>query len=146
MQTHDSADWRTDFTETLESFETWRGSRVRGARIPEALWEAALSLAGRHGVAKAATTLKLDYYAVKRRLGGEPAKVSTATTEVASFEQPRFVEVPQPSPAVDSSSGITCTIEIEGHPGRHAKLRLELSGVAPGDLDRILRTLWSQSA
>jgi len=146
MHSPDSAAWRKDFAETQESFETWRGSRSRGARIPKALWEAALSLAGRHGVARTATTLKLDYYAVKRRLEGESPKVRAAVTEVATKEQPRFVEIPRPSPALDSSSSITCTIEIEGHPDRHAKLRLVLSGVAPGDLDRILRSLWSQSA
>ncbi|HEX9640464.1 MAG TPA: hypothetical protein VGB13_04050 [Candidatus Krumholzibacteria bacterium] len=146
MQTPDPPTWRADFADTQQRFETWRAGRVRGARIPVELWEAALSLAGRHGVAKAASTLKLDYYAVKRRLGNEATTISADDTEVVPAEQPRFVELPRPSALAGTSSGITCTIEIEGRTDGPAKLRLELAGLALDDLDRVLRSVWSMSA
>ncbi len=61
-------------------FERWRQGRKRGTRIPEALWRAAVEAAGEHSVSKAAQTLGLDYYGLKKRLG--------STAEVLSESKP----------------------------------------------------------
>jgi len=140
MQTRERTSWREDFTDTQQSFETWRAGRQRGARIPEPLWEAALVLAEQHGVAKTAATLKLDYYALKRRLTRDSASASSSADDAGT--QPRFVEVSLAS----TTTTITCTLEVEGRADRHSKLRLELQGIALADLDALLRSVWSQSA
>lgn len=46
----------------------WRRTRERGTRIPESLWQAAVELAARYGVSKTAQVLRVDYYALKKRL------------------------------------------------------------------------------
>jgi hypothetical protein len=139
MQTSEQAHWREDFTDTRKSVESWRASRQRGARIPEPLWEAALALAERHGVAKTASTLKLDYYVLKRRLALDSVSANSNVDDVDA--PPRFVEVSLPS--THTTAGITCTLEIEGRGDRLSKLRLELQGIALADLDALLRSVWS---
>ena len=52
-----------------EQFQRWRKTRPRGTLIPERLWSLAMELAATYGVCKTASTLKLDYYGLKRRLG-----------------------------------------------------------------------------
>jgi hypothetical protein len=49
-------------------FERWRQSSRRGRHIPEELWSLAVGLASEHGVSKTASTLRLEYYALKRQL------------------------------------------------------------------------------
>lgn len=46
----------------------WRSTLPRSSRIPEDRWSRATELAERHGVAKVAGALKLDYTSLKRRL------------------------------------------------------------------------------
>ena len=58
-----------DLSRAAVRFEQWRGRSAAGAKIPATLWKSAVKLAGRHGVSRVATVLKLDYYALKRRLG-----------------------------------------------------------------------------
>ena len=49
-------------------FQAWRKTRVRGERIPEPLWKAAAKVAADVGVCRVASALKLDYYALQRRM------------------------------------------------------------------------------
>ena len=57
-----------DLAATATAFARWRDTTPVGARIPEALWSRAVELARVHGVARVATTLRLDYTRLKRRL------------------------------------------------------------------------------
>jgi len=128
--------------DTVREFERWRAGRPRGARIPATLWRSATALAAVHGVSKTATALGLDYYALKKRLGGCSARASPA--QERPDPTPGFVEVALPSTA----STVTCTIEVEKLEGdtRRSRLRLELEGMALTDLDTLLHSLWSRSA
>jgi hypothetical protein len=45
---------------TATAFARWRDTTPVGARIPEVLWARAVELARVHGVARVATTLRLD--------------------------------------------------------------------------------------
>ncbi|HMV05313.1 MAG TPA: hypothetical protein PKA30_07145, partial [Accumulibacter sp.] len=54
--------------ETAAALAQWRSTRPRSTRIPEELWSQATELAERHGLAKVAVALKLDYKSLKRRL------------------------------------------------------------------------------
>ena len=48
--------------------EQWRKTRRHGEPMPESLWTMAAKLAGKHGVARVARHLRLDYYSLKDRL------------------------------------------------------------------------------
>lgn len=144
MDGHDREAWREEFSSARDRFFAWRASRRRGERIPEDLWAEALRLAEQHGVSKTALTLKLDYYALQRRLGrGQATESLSCRTSAASLPS-RFVEVSldRPSPA------LTCMIEIEGRVGgaSGSRLRLELKGLAPTELAAFVRTVWIESA
>lgn len=57
-----------ELAEAAAALTRWRDTRPLGGRIPEALWSRAVELASRHGVAKVARALRLDYVRLKRRL------------------------------------------------------------------------------
>jgi len=74
-----------DLTAAAAAFARWRDTTPLGARIPEALWLRAVELARTLGVARVATTLRLDYTRLKRRV--------TAASEAAAPPPPGFVEM-----------------------------------------------------
>ena len=54
-------------------FERWRRTRKVRTRIPEPLWAAAVRLAGRYGIHRTAKVLRVDYYALKKRVEQDAA-------------------------------------------------------------------------
>jgi len=119
-------------SEIRRQLERWRQGRRRGTRIPEHLWQAAADLGRKVGLSKTAQELRLDYYALRRR-------VEAGLEERPAREVPRaggFVEIPLCAPASPE-----CIVEIEDPRG--ARLRLELKGVTPAHLETLTRTLWS---
>jgi len=123
-------------SEVRRQLEHWRQSRRRGARIPEELWQAAADLGREVGVSKTAQELRLDYYALRRRM---ELNTQPGLEERPAREVPRaggFVEIPLCAPASPE-----CIVEIEDPRG--ARLRLELKGVTPAHLETLTRTLWS---
>lgn len=99
-----------DLSRAAAQFARWRAGRERGARIPAALWELALELAGEHGLSRTATALKLDYYALKKRLDRQSA-LAIGANEPA--RQPAFVEL---APSIIASPG-QCLIEFRNTAG-----------------------------
>jgi len=115
-----------------ERLERWRQTHERGTHIPESLWSLATNLAATYGVCKTATTLKLDYYSLKRRLSE-----STMPAAEARGEQPEFLDLPMSALAAPGE----CIIECENSAG--ARMRIHLKGVALPDLAALGRSLWS---
>ncbi len=113
--------------QTSRQFERWRGTRQRGERIPPALWRSALELARNHGVSKTSQALRLDYYAVQRRL---------ASSERAGSAAQQFVELELPSGGTSSPQ---CRLEIRDHDG--GTVRLELAGWSMQELATLVRTV-----
>ena len=109
----------------------WRRTRELGARIPESLWKLALELAARHGVSRTAMVLRVDYYALKKRLDAQ-----TPPRRVGSAAALAFVELPPPSLATAGG----CVIEFEKASG--AKMRIELPGSQVPDLAALGRSFW----
>ena len=116
----------------------WRKTRPRSARIPEELWSRAIELAERHGIAKVAVALKLDYTSLKRRL--------TATT-TAPVKRPAGGERPSPpSPDfVELDFGLplaapACVLVLSDRHGR--ALRIELPRAGSRDIAEVARSLW----
>ena len=56
-----------------QRFAAWRAKRAVGQRIPESLWKSAAEVAAQHGVSRTASLLKLDYYALKKRIADAAA-------------------------------------------------------------------------
>jgi hypothetical protein len=53
--------------EVQAQFATWRSEPQRTRRIPDELWDAAVSLCSEHSVCKVSRALRLDYNALKER-------------------------------------------------------------------------------
>ncbi len=100
-----------------------------GARIPQRLWTLAVKLADAHGLNRTASALRLDYYALKRRVASTSAQAGSAT--------PAFVELSPPAVAAP----LECVIEFEDHSG--ATMRIHLRSCEVPDLVALGRSFWS---
>jgi hypothetical protein len=112
-------------------FERWRAGRRRGARIPEALWSAAVKLVADLGVSRTATTLGVSYYSLKTRC----EEAEQAAGSCSSSSEPLFVELP-----ATSFASRECVIELERDDG--SKMRIELKGELP-DVASLAERFWS---
>jgi hypothetical protein len=121
---------RADMVRLATRFAQWRRTRVRGARIPERLWEAAVALAIHYGVSRTAASLKLGYYDLKHRV----AEKSSLRRE-ENGGQAAFIELPAAAVGVSQE----CTIELERPDG--SRIRIELKGTTP-DLAAVSRSFW----
>jgi hypothetical protein len=110
-------------------FEAWRRTRAVGARIPERLWTLAVKLADAHGLNRTASSLRLDYYTLKRRVESKNSQTRPAI--------PAFVELSSPPVAAPRE----CVIEFEDHSG--ATMRVHLRGCEVPDLVALGRSFWS---
>jgi hypothetical protein len=85
-------------------------------------------------VSKTALELRLDYYALKKRVE------SAAEERSASEPLPEggFLEIPL---CATPSTSPECVLELED--GRGARLRVEIKGAALAELETLARTFWS---
>jgi hypothetical protein len=117
-----------DLAATAAAFARWRDTTPVGARIPEALWSRAVELAGTHGVARVATTLRLDYTRLKRRL--------TAASCTAVPPPPAFVAMTLDLPP----SGSGCILALSDARGR--ALRIAWTRPLASEVAAVARSLW----
>lgn len=113
--------------------EQFRSSHAHRARIPEALWRAAVELARQHGLQAVAHPLRLDYMGLKRRLTG-----ATEIGEKKQSRSPGFVEWIAPPVA----TGAECVIEFESQSG--GKMRIQWKGSGAPDWSSLLRA-WREA-
>jgi len=127
-----------------QRFECWRQTHPARSRIADPLWTAAVKMAGAYGIHRTARALRIDYYALKKRMERESAAASGLLEEEASAT---FIELPPPASA-GSCQGISgpceCTLELEDACG--VKLRLHLQGIAAPDLAALCRSFRSCSS
>ena len=119
-------------------FERWRRTRKVRSRIPEPLWASAVKLADRYGIHRTAKALRLDYYALKKRVEGAPA--ATAGKLPVEVAGARFLELPA---AAWAGFG-ECTLDLEDASG--AKLRVYLKGFEAPDLAALSRSFWQSES
>lgn len=112
----------------------WRSTLPGSSRIPEERWSRATELAERHGVAKVAGALKLDYTSLKRRLSGTARR--PAEGERTSPQSPAFVELNFGLPLATAA----CVLVLSDRHGR--ALRIELPCAASSDIAEVARSLW----
>ena len=91
-------------------FKSWREQKQGRERIPEALWQAAVRVARKHGVNQVSSVLGLDYSHLKRRTS-QKAKVSPAS-------EPVFVEMQ----GVQDQRDPTCIVELEKENGTRMRI------------------------
>ena len=119
---------RARLAEAAAAFEHWRKTTPRRSRIPAELWLLAVELARTDGVAQVAAALRLDYYALKRRLLGE-APPTTA-------ESPAFVELGFGLPGTPPG----CVLAFSDSQGR--ALRIEWACAGGAEVAVVARSLW----
>jgi len=116
-------------------FDAWRDRRTT-RRIPAKLWSLATDLGHQFGVSSTARALRVDYYALKRRI----ETASSVEEESESEPVPAFMEIlTEPSAA---PSG--CLVEFEN--ARGAKMRIEARGATALDLAQLSRLFLEQGS
>jgi hypothetical protein len=84
MGTRKTRDLPVRLETVRQRFERWRRTREVRSRIPEPLWASAVKVAGTYGIHRTARALRVDYYALKKRVEGRHAvTASRAPGEVA---------------------------------------------------------------
>jgi hypothetical protein len=119
-----------------QRFERWRQTHKVRTRIPDALWAAAVKMAGRYGLHRTAQALPVEYYSLKKRVERESARAPVETTAT-------FLELTPPADHNLTSApmgGCEYTLELED--GAGAKMRIHVKGVEPPDLATLSRDLW----
>ena len=117
--------------ELQRQLDQFRSTQRQRTRLPESLWQRAVELARQHGVYSVAHPLRLDYMALKKRLG-EPS------SHRRKAPRPAFVELITPHPA---------TLEervIEFESSRGSKMRIQWKATAPLDWTSLLRA-WRET-
>jgi hypothetical protein len=115
-----------DLARGAERFVRWRRNRVRGERIPDALWNCAVDLAGRYGVSRTAAVLRVGYYELQKQ-------VARCHESVPAAAPAAFVELPR------AASARECVIEFESASG--SRMRVQFQGELP-DLVALGRSFW----
>jgi hypothetical protein len=112
-------------------------------RLPEELWAAAVTLAGKEGLYRTARILRLDYSNLKRRAeASSGVRISSrrrtsskrndsaarrARTPKKRTVSPAFVELLGESIASGGSRGADCVIELECASGARMRIRMRMS-------------------
>lgn len=123
--------------ETLEQtealFQRWRESRRPGARIPKALWAAAVRMAGLYGVGPTGQHLRVDGEQLKKRIEGTGGAVPADCDPLAFVALPRLASVaPTGTPE--------CVVEFQN--ARGGTMRVSLSGLGLDRLASLCTAFW----
>ena len=113
-----------DLARARDRFQVWRQKREPKTRIPESLWTLAVKLVATHGLNRTASTLGLDYYALKKRVDSEGDHAPKG---------PAFIEL---SPTISTSR--ECIIEFED--GMGVSMRVHLKGYDAADVVAVGRS------
>src|SRR5881628_268379 len=95
-----------DLQQLSKQLEQWRSANPPRTRLPESFWVTAVEMAQRHGLHRAAKTLRMDYTRLKKRM---PAAV-----EPAGAVPSAFLELLAPATTVPAE----CVVEWESARGR----------------------------
>ena len=117
--------------EAQQEFEQWRSQQSPGAHLPKHLWSMAVELAREFGVSQTASTLKLNYSGLKKRLEPPAAQHPSAPQPNNPFLE--LLPLPTPGPR-------ECTIECKDTSG--TQLRIQLKGITVSELTALCGALW----
>ena len=117
-----------DLVRGRSRFQSWRGQRKEGSRIPQPLWAMAIRLAKTHGVSRTSVALGLDYYSLKRR-----AETVAAPPQSS---RPAFLELAPPVMVTKQ-----CQFELDN--GSGATMCIQLVGYEAADIEALSRSFWN---
>jgi hypothetical protein len=121
-QTMEGPEGGETFESTRALFQRWRESRQRGARIPKALWAAAVEMARQYGVVQTAQRLHVDGPRLLKRMEG------AGFARAADPHTVTFVALSRSTPA--ARTGIAeCVVEIQNARGGTMRVSLQGSGL-----------------
>jgi hypothetical protein len=115
-----------------QRFTKWRRTRKLGTRIPERLWASAVKLTATYGLHPTASTLRLDYYSLKKRV--ERASADYSGRPAQSMQS--FVELAAPH----ASELREWVIDLENDAG--ARMRIHVKGGEALDVVALGRSFW----
>lgn len=118
-------------SEVKQQFEEWRNTKKGRERIPEKLWEAAVSLSKVHSISRISNALRLNYSALKNRIVEKDED-----TIIEKVSAPAFIELDFERPAFVSE----CIVEMEDSSG--AKMRMCFKGKTDFDLLELGKAFW----
>lgn len=121
--------------EIREQFGTWRKTREKRTPIPDALWEAAVSLSPRYSLYQISKALRLNYNDLKCRIQTSPSSLQSLPVI-----DPAFIELGLKAPMLPAE----CIVEMEDQNG--AKMTMCFKGEAGLDLLELGKVFWSKGA
>ena len=132
---------------TRRRFERWRRTRESRSHIPDPLWDSAVKAAGKYGVHRTAQALRLDYYALKKRVAKEAAAradpIGAANASRGAVQGEAVATFLELAPPMSGGVG-ECILELEDPGG--AKMRVHVKGVEAPDLTALSRSFWGIGA
>jgi hypothetical protein len=133
---NDAPGIQRDLETVLKQFERWRAHKQDGERIPQHLWQAAISLYPNYSMNKIARSLRLDSGDLRDRIQLTDGKNRRSKSQ----EIPQFMPL-----AVAPAEGLAdCHIKVKD--GRKSRLTIQLKGVGVQALVEVLREIWSRGA
>ena len=145
--------------DVARKFSQWRESRVRGERIPVALWSEAVQMCQEHTPQRVAGVLRVALTGLMRRLerasDGAAARsgrdtefveiimssASGAMPDSATSKLERAALPKAPGGAMTPMPAPECVLELENAHG--AKMRVQLNGQGLTSLGALLSSFWS---
>ncbi|MBW1767331.1 MAG: hypothetical protein JRJ65_09810 [Deltaproteobacteria bacterium] len=122
-----------NLAQVRDQFENWRKTRQKRTAIPDALWEAAVSLSKDYPTLQISKALRLHYTTLKNRIQAEHRDSHPRSNCGPAFVELDFGRLPFPS---------ECIVEMEDTTG--SKMKMHLKGVAVVDLLELGKAFWSK--
>ena len=116
-----------------EQFEHWRRSRGKRRTIPDALWEAAVSLFPNYPLNRISKVLRLNYSDLKHHVDAQQSNFEPATDSGSAFIELGLSDPMRPA---------ECIIEMADQKG--ATMRMYFKGQAGLDLLELSKAFWSK--
>ena len=109
--------------EVRQRVKGWRETRPKLEPMPQELWEAAVALAGEHGVYRVARALRVDYGKLKQLLELGDAAAARSEADEGGFA---MMTLPLPGVAEPMSTG--AEVELYDADGSRLSIRLPSHG------------------
>ena len=135
MKLIDISSKKPTLEEIREKFETWRKTREKRTTIPDALWEAAISLCTRYSLCQISKALRLNYSDLKLRV-----QASQSFLQSSPVIGPAFIDLGLKSPILPAE----CIVEMEDQNG--AKMSMYFKGEAGLDLLELGKVFWCKQS
>jgi len=131
MNARKTRDLPAPLEDVRRRFAEWRRTHRARSRLPNALWAAAVKMAGKYGLHCTARALPVEYYALKKRVEQRftPARGRRKSRPLAAF-----MELPPLPPA----GTCDCILEMEDAVG--VKMRFQMKTAALPDLAVLCRS------